>query len=49
MNYKETAQSGNSYTHQWDVATTEVFDGGFLFDLATVPAGTEKLPRGSYL
>lgn len=49
MDYKETVQSGNSYTHQWDVATARVFDGGFLFDKATVPDGTEKLPRGVFL
>jgi len=49
MDYLNTAQSGNSYTHQWDVATVRVFDGGFLFDKATVPTGTEKLPRGSFL
>ena len=49
MDYKNTAQSGNSYTHQWDVASVRVFDGGFLFDKTTVPTGTEKLPRGSFL
>lgn len=49
MDYTNTAQSGNSYTHQWDVATVRVFDGGFLFDKTTVPTGTEKLPRGSFL
>ena len=49
MDYTSTAQSGNSYTHQWDVATVRVFDGGFLFDKTTVPTGTEKLPRGTFL
>ncbi len=49
MEYKETAQSGNSYIHMWDVATTRVFDGGFLFDKSSVPADTEKLPRGAFL
>lgn len=49
MDYTNTAQSGNSYTHMWDVSTVRVFDGGFLFDKTTVPTGTEKLPRGSFL
>lgn len=49
MDYKETAQSGNSYIHMWDVASTKEFDGGFLFDKTTVPSGTEKLPRGAFL
>lgn len=49
MKYSETAQSGNSYTHQWDVETARVFDGGFLLDKTNLPTGTEKLPRGAYL
>lgn len=49
MDYKETAQSGNSYSHLWDVATARVFDGGFLFDKTTVPTGTEVLPKGAFL
>ena len=49
MDYTNTAQTGNSYTHMWDVATTREFEGGFLFDLATVPAGTLTLPKGALL
>jgi len=49
MDYKETAQSGNSYSHMWDVETTREFEGGFLFDKTTVPTGTEKLPKGVFL
>jgi len=49
MDYKETAQSGNSYSHMWDVATARIFDGGFLFDLTTVPTGTLALPKGAFL
>lgn len=49
MHYTETAQSGNSYSHMWDVASMKTLDGGFLFDKATIPAGTEKLPKGVFL
>lgn len=49
MNYSQTAASGNSYTHMWDVASMKCFDGGFLFDKATVPAGTAKLPKGVFM
>ena len=49
MEYTFTPQSGNSYTHMWDVASTEAFDGGFLFDKTTVPEGTTKLPKGVFL
>jgi hypothetical protein len=49
MDYKETAQSGNSYSHMWDVETTREFEGGFLFDKTTVPSGTLKLPKGVFL
>lgn len=49
MHYTETAQSGNSYTHMWDVATMKTFDGGFLFSKSCVPAGTAKLPKGVFL
>jgi len=49
MDYTNTAQAGNSYTHLWDVETTREFEGGFLFDLATVPAGTLTLPKGALL
>lgn len=49
MKYNVTPQSGNSYTHQWDVASVKVFDGGFLLDKSNLPAGLEVLPRGSYL
>lgn len=49
MDYKNTPQSGNSYSHMWDVDSVRVFDGGFLFDKTTVPAGTEVLPRGAFL
>lgn len=49
MDYTVTPQSGNDYSHMWDVASARVFDGGFLFDKTTVPTGTEKLPRGAFL
>ena len=49
MDYKETPQSGYSYIHMWDVNSTKEFDGGFLFDKSTVPAGTARLPRGAFL
>lgn len=49
MDYKETAQSGNSYLHMWDVETTREFEGGFLFDKTTVPTGTVKIPKGAFL
>lgn len=49
MEYKETEASGNSYSHMWDVATMKHFDGGFSFDKTSVPAGTEKLPKGVLL
>lgn len=49
MHYTETAQSGNSYSHMWDVASMKTLDGGFLFDKTSVPAGTVKLPKGVFL
>ena len=49
MDYTNTAQTGNSYTHMWDVDTTREFEGGFLFDKATVPVGTLKLAKGMLL
>ena len=49
MNYTQTDQSGNSYTHMWDVASTKSFDGGFAIDKTTLPASTEKLPKGAFL
>lgn len=49
MDYTETAQSGNSYSHMWDVETTREFEGGFLFDKTTVPEGTLVLPKGVFL
>lgn len=49
MQQKTTEQSGNSYTHMWDVATMKQFDGGFLLDKTCLPTGTEKLPKGALL
>lgn len=49
MHYSETAASGKSYTHMWDVASLKAFDGGFAIDKTTLPAGTEKLPKGAFL
>jgi hypothetical protein len=49
MDYTNTAQTGNSYNHMWDVATTREFEGGFLFDKTTVPVGTLTLPKGALL
>lgn len=49
MDYKITPQSGNSYSHMWDVASTKTFDGGFLLDKSNLPAGLEKLPKGVFL
>lgn len=49
MDYKITPQSGNSYSHMWDVASTKTFDGGFLLDKTNLPAGLEKLPKGAFL
>lgn len=49
MDYKITPQSGNSYLHMWDVASIKTFDGGFLFDTASIPEGTERLPKGVFL
>lgn len=49
MDYTNTAQTGKSYTHMWDVDTTREFEGGFLFDLTTVPAGTLTVPKGALL
>jgi len=49
MDYKATPKSGKSYIHMWDVASTEVFDGGFLIDKSTLPVGLEVLPKGAFL
>ncbi len=49
MYQKTTPQSGNSYTHMWDVSTMKQFDGGFLFDKTCVPTGTMKVPKGALL
>lgn len=49
MQQKTTEQSGNSYTHMWDVATMKQFDGGFLLDKTCLPTGTGKLPKGALL
>ena len=49
MHITNTAQSGKSYTHMWDVDTTREFEGGFLFDKTSVPTGTLTVPKGSFL
>lgn len=49
MHYTESPQTGNSYSHMWDVASMKTFDGGFSFDKTTIPVGTEKLPKGVFL
>ena len=49
MQQKITEQSGNSYSHMWDVATMKQFDGGFLLNKTCLPAGTKKLPKGALL
>lgn len=49
MDYKVTPQSGNSYTHLWDVSTVEVYDGGFLLDKSNLPANLKAIPRGAFL
>lgn len=49
MHYKETPQAGNSYLHIWDVASEKAFDGGFLLTTTSFPAGTEIVPKGTFL
>lgn len=49
MDFNVTAQSGNGYTHLWDVSTVEVFDGGFALDKDNLPATLRVLPRGTLL
>jgi hypothetical protein len=49
MDYKLTPQSGNGYTHLWDVSTIEVYDGGFLLDKSNLPANMKAIPRGAFL
>lgn len=49
MDYKITPQSGNSYSHVWDVSSMKTFDGGFLLDKTNLPEGLEKLPKGVFL
>ena len=49
MHITNTAQSGKSYIHMWDVDTTREFEGGFLFDKTSVPTGTLTVPKGSFL
>ena len=49
MYITNTAQSGKSYTHLWDVDTTREFEGGFLFDKTSVPTGTLTVPKGAFL
>lgn len=49
MDYSITAQSGNSYTHMWDVASTREFEGGFLFDKTTIPSTVTVLPKSALL
>lgn len=49
MDYKITPQSGNSYSHMWDVSSMKTFDGGFLLDKTNLPEGLEKLPKGIFL
>ncbi|MFS0489895.1 hypothetical protein [Leadbetterella byssophila] len=49
MEFKQSPQSGNSYSHMWDVASMKTYDGGFLLDKATVPADLEYLPKGAFL
>lgn len=49
MHQTVTPQSGNSYSHMWDVASAKTLDGGFLLDKTSVPVGTVKLPKGVFL
>lgn len=49
MDYKVTPQSGNSYTHLWDVSTVEVYDGGFLLDKSNLPVAMKVVPRGAFM
>lgn len=49
MEFKQSPQSGNSYSHMWDVASMKTYDGGFLLEKATVPDGLEYLPKGAFL
>jgi hypothetical protein len=49
MDFKTTAQSGNSYSHMWDVSSMKMFDGGFALDKTNLPAGLTKLPKGVFL
>lgn len=45
MFYNVTNQSGNSYTHLWDIETAKQLDGGFL--ITNAPAGLDIIPRGT--
>lgn len=49
MDYKETPQSGKSYIHMWDVASTEEFNGGFAIEKSNLPATQEKVLKGTFL
>ncbi len=49
MNYSVTDQSGNSYTHMWDVASAKTFDGGFRLSTTKLPDALKTLPRGTFL
>lgn len=49
MDFKQTAAGAKSYVHMWDVASVKPFDGGFAVDKTTIPAGTEKLPKGTFM
>jgi len=49
MNYSVTDQSGNSYTHMWDVASAKTFDGGFRLSTTELPDALKTLPRGTFL
>lgn len=49
MDYKETAQSGKSYIHMWDVASTEEFTGGFELEKSNLPASQEKVLKGTFM
>lgn len=49
MDYKVTPQSGNSYTHLWDVSTERKYDGGFTLDKSSLPDNLKELPRGTFL
>lgn len=49
MEYKQTAASGNSYSHLWDVSSAKPFDGGFAIEKDNLPNGLSTLPKGVFL